>query len=112
MDINIVGLDKPQLLLALYLGSHAQGMSHLGAPAQPMSLKTCTEVIEDRLRLNSSRPNALYFDYFYDHVLKVNISGESLNPDLYDRDNYEGAAADVVHQLRLREMEMEQDEQS
>lgn len=34
-----------------------------------------------------------YFDYLKGRVMKVSISGDSLDPRLYDRDNGQGAAA-------------------
>ena len=34
-----------------------------------------------------------YFDYLKGRVMKVDLSGDKLNPFLYDRDNGQGAAA-------------------
>jgi hypothetical protein len=34
-EINIEDLDKAEVLLALYNGSHAQGMSFLAKPSTP-----------------------------------------------------------------------------
>lgn len=33
-----------------------------------------------------------YFDYLHGRVMKVGLSGDTLDPRLYDRDNGKGAA--------------------
>ena len=40
-----------------------------------------------------------YFDYLKGRVMKVDLSGNELDPYLYDRDNGEGAAERVVSGL-------------
>ena len=42
-----------------------------------------------------------YFDYVQGRVMKVDLSGDSFNPWLYDRDNGEGAAKRIVDTLRI-----------
>lgn len=93
MSVNIAGLDKAEVLFALYNGSHAQGMSSMAVPGEGVSLERCREVI-------AGMGDRLSFDYFAGHVLKVDIGGDEFDPWLYDRDNYNGAAADVIAKLR------------
>ena len=41
-----------------------------------------------------------YFDYLYGKVMKVDLSKDSFNPFLYDRDNFPGAALQIIRGLR------------
>lgn len=89
--IDIKGLDKAEVLLALYNGSHCQGLGFLQA------LDTYT--LEDAKRdLKESIDG--YFDYLHGRVLKVDLSGDSFDSWLYDRDCGEGAAERVINELR------------
>jgi len=40
-----------------------------------------------------------YFDYLKGRVMKVDLSGDELDPWLYDRDNGHGAAKRVIDSL-------------
>ena len=48
-------------------------------------------------RENSSR---IYFDYLYGRCLKVDIGGDEMKADLFDRDHGQGALAGVIESLR------------
>lgn len=90
--VNIEGLDKAKVLKALYDGSHIQGLGFLQA------VDSFTE--EDARELLSE---TTYFDYLYGRVLKVDLSSDiEFNPRLYDRDNYEGKAQDIIDMLRRK----------
>lgn len=91
--VDISGLDKAEVLLALWKGSHAQGMSFLGLE---------TFDIEDARKI-IAESKSMYFDYVAGHVIKCDLSGDTFNPRNYDRDNYEGAAEDVIDALRRGE---------
>ncbi len=87
--INIAGLDKAEVLMALYQGSHQQGLGLF---------------IRNRLSIDEARTltapgQNMYFDYVYGVVLKVDLRGDSFDPWLYDRDNGEGAAANIITSL-------------
>jgi len=41
-----------------------------------------------------------YFDYLKGRVMKVDLSGNELDPWGYDRDNGQGRAAEVIESLR------------
>lgn len=88
--VDISGLDKAEVLLALWKGSHAQGMSLLGL--ESLDIESARELI--------SKSKSMYFDYVSGHVIKCDLSGDEFNPRNYDRDNYEGAAADIIDALR------------
>jgi hypothetical protein len=41
-----------------------------------------------------------WFDYLSGRVMKIDLSKDELDPSLYDRDNGDGAAAQVIETLR------------
>lgn len=88
--IDISGLDKAAVLAALYNGSRPQGMGILHFDATPMTAEMARPFVSQRMR----------FDYLNGRVLKVDISGDTMDPRLYDRDLGDGAAARAVATLR------------
>jgi hypothetical protein len=114
--LSIKGLDKGALLKALYDRAKPLGLGQLHYDPAPMRLDKARAIIEERLetraalvqaravvaeRLGSAddpglEPRCLYFDYVGGRVLKVDLSGDELDPVLYDRDNGEGAADEAV----------------
>jgi hypothetical protein len=93
MTIDIRTLDKAAVLAALYNHSKVQGMGFLHAKPGPMT------VDEARSLLANGRVS---FDYLYGRVMKVDLSGDSFDPRVYDRDNGAGAAERVLSVLRAR----------
>lgn len=89
--INIKGLDKAEVLLALYKGSHTQGVSFLGMKGT-FDLEKAKKEIEET--------PSLYFDYVNGHIIKCDISGDEFDERLYDRDCGEGRAAEVIEALK------------
>lgn len=75
--IDIAGLNKADVLAALFNSFRPQGAGFLNV-------------------LTSD----LYFDYVLGRVLKVDLSGDSFDPRLYDRDNGEGAALRTINALK------------
>lgn len=127
--INIKGLDKAEVLLALWEGSHAQGMSFLGMLNGRLTIEKARDMIrqqqENAFEYSGEAPehtsenheeynakfNAwleknpdvqLYFDYVAGHVIKCDISGDEFDERLYDRDCGEGRAAKVIEALRRK----------
>ena len=90
--INIEGIDKAQLLAALWNASQPLGMGFMDPRSGgEMSVEQAQEVI-------NQTPH-LYFDYVWGRVMKVNLATLEMDPWLYDRDNGEGSAALVVRSL-------------
>ena len=89
--IDIEGLDKAEVLHALYHRSHVQGMGIL----QAIPVYT----VEDARRDLDEQPG-YYFDYLHGRVLKVDLSGDSFDSWLYDRDCGKGAAEEAISKLR------------
>lgn len=91
--VSIAGLDKAAVLAALYNASQPPRMGFLN----PRSGQSMSRV-EARAAL--SRNPEGYFDYLNGRVMKVDLSGEEVDPGMYDRDNGDGAFAAVIERLR------------
>ena len=94
--IDIKGLDKAEVLLALYNGSHVQGLGFL----QAVDDYTIVDARND-LKLHLGECGG-YFDYLHGRVLKVDLSKDEFDDWLYDRDNGEGAAKRIIDELRKK----------
>lgn len=95
MKISIKGLDKAEVLQALYNNSRPLGLGFLNPKAlQDITIEECKEIIE------KSIPNDLYFDYLNGRVMKIDIADDILDSWLYDRDNGKGKAEQVINELR------------
>ena len=82
--INIKGLDKVEVVVALYTHSRHLGLGFLQAG---------TPLPDVRAIIDSGQT---YFDYLNGKVMKVEVGGDELDPRLFDRDNGEGAAARAI----------------
>jgi hypothetical protein len=89
--IDIKGLDKAELLAALYNNSKPLGLGFLQADPNPMTKEEAAQII---------REEGLGFDYLKGRVMKLNLGGDTLNPWGYDRDNGAGSAAKTVEGVR------------
>lgn len=90
-EVDISGLDKAEVLLALYHGTRAVGMGVLHDNSN-FSIDDAKNVVADSTRM--------YFDYVSGRPLKVNLSNSTFDPALYDRDAGPGTAAKVIECLR------------
>lgn len=91
--MNIEGLDKAEVLAALYNGSQQQGMGFLQARgAEGMTV--------EQARKELANNEHGYFDYLYGRVMKIRLRGDELNSALYNRDNGQGAAEAIIEDLR------------
>ena len=88
--LNITGIDKADLLAALYNNSRTQGLGFLSAKPGNMTRDEAAELLKETPR----------FDYLHGRVMKVNLSKDEFDPWLYDRDLGQGAAQRVVEALR------------
>lgn len=96
--ISIKGLDKAEVLHELWKNSHSQGMSAMFCKEE-LSLEQCKELVKG---INPNIRDSGYFDYLAGRVMKIDLSTDEINPYLYDRDNYEGAAENVISKLRAK----------
>lgn len=93
--ISLVGLNKADVLAALYNASHPQGLGFLHYRPESMNRATAETLLAEH-----PNQDRIYFDYLMGRVMKVDLSGDSLDPSLYDRDNGQGAAEKAIFSLR------------
>lgn len=87
--IDIKGLDKAAVLMALHNGTQPLGMGFL----HNVGRMTIEQAREDIAR------QGMKWDYCHGRPLKVNISGDSFDERLYDRDAGPGAAQRAIDGL-------------
>lgn len=89
--VNIEGLKKADVLVALYNNSKPLGMGILQFRNEDM----VTEEAEELLK------QMTYFDYLKGRVMKLDLSSDvEFSERLYDRDNGEGKAQSIINALR------------
>jgi hypothetical protein len=92
MKIDITGLDKAEVLAALYNASRPQGLGVLHYRPGDMS-------VDDARKLLVPIRGRFYFDYVGGRPLKVDINERELDVTLYDRNNGDGAAVSALQHL-------------
>lgn len=102
--IDIRGLDKRELLLALWDNAKGKYLSEekfIGSVILP----TIAESHPTEKEINGalvSIANGNRIDYFCGRCLKVDLSGEVLKTFLYDRDHGTGTGQRVISELRAK----------
>jgi len=92
--IDISKLDKAEVLAALYNKSRPLGFLHYDPT--PMTKEEANILLKEQEYITYDGRKSIYFDYLNGRVMKVDLSGNELDPYLYDRDNGEGAAANAL----------------
>ena len=93
--VNIKGIDKSELLSALYNRSHQQGSGlYHGRGRVQMTPEEASEILESKIS------GDMTFDYLFGRVMKVDLSCDEMETGLYNRDIGYGAAERVVGMLR------------
>lgn len=95
MDVNIEGLDRGDVLLALYEGTTELGMGALHAlPPGTLTAADCRAALEQ----------TDYTDYFHGRPIKVRLAKGTTTIDVspYDRDS-RVPGAQVIAALRSRQ---------
>ena len=90
--IDITGLDKAELLAALFNASRPLGMGFLQPHEEAMSTEEAANLLK----------GADYFDYVRGRVLKVHLGKDKFDPALYNRDNGLDAAEKIVAELIIK----------
>ena len=88
-NISLEGLNKAEVLAALYNASKPLGMGFLHYNPTPMTTEEAEVLLESRT----------YFDYLNGRVMKIDLSDDELDPWLYDRDNGQGAALRAIEAM-------------
>lgn len=91
--IDISGLNKAEVLAALYNNSKTQGMGVLHYTPEPMTIQEATEALS----------RTASFDYLNGRVMKVSLVFDTVDTWGYDRDNGEGAAYRAISHLVKQE---------
>jgi hypothetical protein len=102
-EIDISGLDKAEVLAALYNASRPQGMGMLHFEKKGMTKEEAATYIGEAQAFDKAHGDRerLYFDYLKGRVMKIDLGGDSMSTRLYDRDNGEGAAARALQNAGL-----------
>ncbi|MEM4097705.1 MAG: hypothetical protein QXS81_03375 [Candidatus Micrarchaeaceae archaeon] len=89
--VSIKGLDKGEVLAALYNAASPVGMGYLQYNPKPMTPEEARNILKSQTD----------FDYLNGRPLKVNLSDEeAFDPRIYDSYNGQNAAAEVIRVLR------------
>ena len=89
--ISLTDKDKAEVLAALYNASQPLGLGFLQFKPEPMTKAEAEEILKEN--------KTGYFDYLKGRVMKIDLSGDQLDPRLYDRDNGDGAAFEALKHL-------------
>jgi len=98
--VDISGLDKAAVLATLYnrAGSPRPGSAAaLHYTPMPMSIEQSRAIIEEDLAKYDS---GIHYDCLHGRCLKINITGDTMDSWLYDREYGEGAAQRAINELR------------
>lgn len=109
MDVNIEGLDRAELLAALYNSAKPLGMGLLHFVPGDMPIEEAQSILDgvagERsvwMNVGGSHGQWLYFDYLKGRVIKCDLGEDEMRTDLYNRDNGRGAAEGIVKALRAK----------
>lgn len=86
MNVNIAGLNKVQLLREMWVYA---GIG-LGGLAAKFDEAQAEQAVKG------------YIDYFCGRAIKCNLSGDTVNPGLYDRDAGINSLARIVYSMRSK----------
>lgn len=89
--ISLKGLDKAEVLAALYNCASSLGLASLSRISKPMTAEMAQKILDG---------GVTYFDYLQGRVMKIDLSGNELDPWLFDRDNGVGAAERAISTVR------------
>lgn len=88
--MNIKGLDKAEVLAALFNASRQQGLGFLDTRGSSgMSTEDAREILT----------KTQHFDYLRGRVMKISLDEDEVQTRLYDRDNGDGAAERAIAHL-------------
>jgi hypothetical protein len=109
--VDITGIDKGQLLAALFNNAAVMGMGYRQDIGRDLTNDEARELVEkaaagersdDHGRMFGLKSRGrLYFDYLYGRPLKTDLCSDRIDPCGYDRDNGgPGTLAGIVEKLR------------
>ncbi len=92
LSLSLSGLNKADVLAALYNASKPQGMGFLHFDPKPMTRQEAEGLLKQ----------GTDFDYLKGRVMKINLKGDELDTWGYDRDNGAGAAQKAIAPLQAK----------
>lgn len=96
--VDITGLNKADVVVALYKGTRRHGMGLLQSELDEQQVR---EIATKHFARDGKNYD---IDYLAGKPLKVDLAGDSFDPRLYDRDAGPGAAQRAVNKLRNRNL--------
>jgi hypothetical protein len=103
-EVAIGDLDKAELLAALVNYSWSRGRGVLRDDKKCITVEEAQKLIDEDREHDGWSGRHLYFDYVKGRPIKCDLSKEVLDTRLYDRDNGQGAGAEVVARLRAAKL--------
>lgn len=100
--VSIAGLDRAEVLVALYSRAPVLGMGALQAKQGDLPLDEARDLIA-RHTFGSADSRHIYFDYLHGRCLKVDLGSDDIETRLYDRDAGAGMGERVIAALRARQ---------
>ena len=89
--MNIKGMSKAKILTELFNGASPIGMGAFHKMVHDMNEGNAEQIIER---------GQVYFDYLHGRPLKIDLSGDELDTYLYNRDNGEGKAEEIIGKIK------------
>lgn len=87
--MDITGLNKAEVLAALYNRSKPLGFGYLHFEAKAMTKEEATELLKE----------TTFFDYLKGRVMKINLEKDEVDTRLYNRDNGVDAAEMAIKSI-------------
>lgn len=97
-NINIKDLDKAEVLACLFNHAKFRGMQLLDEEYQVKADKIIMTVTQAKEIIAMN--NNLHFDYVWAKAIKTNLSGDEIDPGIYDREHGQGAAEAAIQTIR------------
>jgi hypothetical protein len=94
-QIDITGLDKAEVLAALYNKAKVQGMGIFQAVNGDLKIEDARKILEESYDK--------YFDYLMGRVMKISLKSDLLSTWLYNRDNGDKAAERIIEGLKSKQ---------
>ena len=98
--VSIKGLDKAEVLVALWEHSYEQGLGVLDNSKKDLTVKEARKLLK----------KGTHFQYLKGRVLKIDLSGDEFDEYLYDRDLGKGMAQRVIDELRAKVEDVQNDD--
>jgi len=90
-DVDIKGIDKVALVQALYNCAQPLGLGYPHYTPEPLTQEEAEDLADTP-----------WLDYVRRRLMKRSVAGDTMRTDLYNRDNGQGAAEQIIEAVRSR----------